>query len=62
MVSPGVIFKGKVVKYDGAVNNVFRDIRVYISIPDEDVRLIPGITVVTPSCKMSISVSAVPTT
>ena len=41
---PGVIFKGKVVKIDGSVNDVTRTFGVYISIPNEDLRLIPGIT------------------
>ncbi len=41
---PGVIFKGKVVKIDGSVNGTTRTFGVYISIPNEDVRLIPGIT------------------
>lgn len=41
---PGVVFKGKVVKVDGSVNDTTRTFGVYISIPNEDVRLIPGIT------------------
>ena len=41
---PGVIFKGKVVKIGGNVNDTTRTFPVYISIPNEDVRLIPGIT------------------
>jgi membrane fusion protein (multidrug efflux system) len=41
---PGVVFKGKVVKIDGSVNDTTRTFGVYISIPNEDVRLIPGIT------------------
>jgi membrane fusion protein (multidrug efflux system) len=41
---PGVIFKGKVVKIDGAVSDTTRTFGVYVSIPNEDVRLIPGIT------------------
>jgi membrane fusion protein, multidrug efflux system len=41
---PGVVFKGKVVKIDGSVSDTTRTFGVYISIPNEDVRLIPGIT------------------
>ena len=41
---PGVVFKGKVVKVDGNVNDTTRTFGVYISIPNEDVRIIPGIT------------------
>lgn len=41
---PGVVFKGKVVKVDGSVNDTTRTFGVYVSIPNEDVRLIPGIT------------------
>jgi RND family efflux transporter MFP subunit len=41
---PGVVFKGKVVKVDGSVNDTTRTFGVYISLPNEDLRLIPGIT------------------
>jgi membrane fusion protein (multidrug efflux system) len=41
---PGVVFKGKVVKIDGNVNDATRTFGVYVSIPNEDLRLIPGIT------------------
>jgi membrane fusion protein (multidrug efflux system) len=41
---PGVVFKGKVVKVDGSVNDTTRTFGVYISIQNEDLRLIPGIT------------------
>jgi len=41
---PGVIFKGKVVKADGSVNDLTRCFGVYLSIANPDVRLIPGIT------------------
>ena len=41
---PGVVFTGHVVKIDGNVNDVTRTFGVYISIPNHDLRLIPGIT------------------
>src|SRR5260221_2177379 len=41
---PGVIFKGKVVKVDGSVNDLTRTFGVYLSIANPDERLIPGIT------------------
>jgi membrane fusion protein, multidrug efflux system len=41
---PGVIFKGKVVKVDGSVNDLTRCFGVYLSIANPDERLIPGIT------------------
>jgi membrane fusion protein, multidrug efflux system len=41
---PGVIFTGKVAKIDGKVNDQTRTFGVYISIPNHDLRLIPGIT------------------
>jgi membrane fusion protein (multidrug efflux system) len=41
---PGVIFSGKVAKIDGNINDVTRTFGVYISIPNHDLRLIPGIT------------------
>jgi membrane fusion protein, multidrug efflux system len=41
---PGVVFTGHVVKIDGSVNDTTRTFGVYISIPNHDLRLIPGIT------------------
>jgi membrane fusion protein, multidrug efflux system len=41
---PGVIFSGKVAKIDGNINDATRTFGVYISIPNHDLRLIPGIT------------------
>jgi membrane fusion protein, multidrug efflux system len=41
---PGVVFEGEVVKIDGRVNDTTRTFGVYIKIPNQDLRLIPGIT------------------
>jgi membrane fusion protein (multidrug efflux system) len=41
---PGVVFEGEVVKIGGMVNDTTRTFGVYISIPNHDLRLIPGIT------------------
>jgi membrane fusion protein, multidrug efflux system len=41
---PGEVFTGKVEKIDGAINDLTRTFGVYISIPNKDLRLIPGIT------------------
>lgn len=41
---PGVVFTGKVAKIDGSINDQTRTFGVYISIPNHDLRLIPGIT------------------
>lgn len=41
---PGVVFAGEVVKIGGMVNDTTRTFGVYISIPNHDLRLIPGIT------------------
>jgi RND family efflux transporter MFP subunit len=41
---PGVVFTGKVAKIDGNINDLTRTFGVYISIPNHDLRLIPGIT------------------
>ncbi|MBV8215637.1 MAG: efflux RND transporter periplasmic adaptor subunit [Verrucomicrobia bacterium] len=41
---PGVVFTGKVAKIDGSINDATRTFGVYISIPNHDLRLIPGIT------------------
>jgi membrane fusion protein (multidrug efflux system) len=41
---PGVVFQGEVVKIDGKVNDTTRTFGVYIKLPNDDLRLIPGIT------------------
>jgi membrane fusion protein, multidrug efflux system len=41
---PGDVFTGTVAKIDGSINDLTRTFGVYISIPNHDLRLIPGIT------------------
>ena len=41
---PGVMFQGEVVKISGMVNDTTRTFSVYLKIPNDDLRLIPGIT------------------
>jgi membrane fusion protein, multidrug efflux system len=41
---PGVVFTGTVAKIDGSINDLTRTFGVYLSIPNHDLRLIPGIT------------------
>jgi membrane fusion protein (multidrug efflux system) len=41
---PGVAFEGEVVKIEGKINDTTRTFGVYLKIPNQDLRLIPGIT------------------